>query len=596
MGSRLILYISFVKVESFRLYDATTPQKSNTMSSLPNTLLRLFAFLLFSLTSFAQNYEWAKTMGGNKYDYGKTIINDQNGNSYIVGSYEDTVDLDPNAGTLLFNTSSVYGNMFVQKLDPNGNLLWVRSFGDTTGSGYVGGGGIAIDQASNIYISGGLNGTVDFDPGSGNHLYSSDNSQDAMVLKLDENGETKWVRLFSGPFSSVAEAISYDNNGNIYTTGKFEDSIDFDPSSNDYFAYAISRDVFIHKLDTAGNFIWARTLESPNGGNYGHAISNDSQGNVIITGEFPGTIDFDPSAGVFNITATGSDDTFIHKMDQNGNFLWVKTFQANSNSGVIGQSLSVDNADNIFVSGLYVGSVDFDPGINTNSFTSMGNEDMFISKLDPSGNYLWLKSIGGSGTDMIGSSKIDNLGAIYVSGIFQNTVDFDPGPNTNSITSGQTDLFILKLNTSGLYEWVYNSTTTLFTSPRALSLDNGGYIYASGGFEGSVNLNPNGSAANFTSNGESDILILKLSQPTSNLTPIDDINCITAAPNPFKDRIKIEASNGEIGNLELFSIQGKKAASFSFSNASAEIDLSSLANGVYYIQCEGMKPQKIVKE
>jgi hypothetical protein len=112
-------------------------------------------------------------------------------------------------------------------------------------------------------------------------------------------------------------------------------------------------------------------------------------------------------------------------------------------------SIAVDSSGNVYTTGYFAGTVDFDPGAGTTNLTSVGSEDGFVSKLDSSGNFVWAKSFGGSSSDSVTSIAVDSSRNVYTTGNFRDTVDFDPGAGTTNLTSGGgTDVFILRLSSA----------------------------------------------------------------------------------------------------------------------------------------------------
>jgi len=159
----------------------------------------------------------------------------------------------------------------------------------------------------------------------------------------------------------------------------------------------------------------------------------DQMGNVYTTGFFKGTVDFDPSTEISNLNSNGNDDVFVQKMDADGNFLWAKSFGGISRD--IARCIIVDKTGNVYTTGYYSGTVDFNPSEEFGLLTSEGENDIFIQKLDSSGNFIWVKSIGGPTSDEGSSIALDASGNIYSTGYFTGTVDFDIGTGTNSLTS-----------------------------------------------------------------------------------------------------------------------------------------------------------------
>jgi hypothetical protein len=275
-----------------------------------------------------------------------------------------------------------------------------------------------------------------------------------------------WAKQLGGTSVDYGLSNAVDASGNVYTTGNFNGTADFDPGAGTYNltpASAVNDDIFISKLDASGNFVWAKRLGGTSIDNVA-SISVDASGYVYTTGNFKGTVDFDPGAGTYNLSSAsaGNDDIFISKLDTSGNFVWAK--QLGGTSSDVGQSITVDPAGSgdVYTTGSFYGTADFDPGAGTYNLTSTGGSDIFISKLDATGNFVWAKQMGGNGTATGTSIAIDPAGSgdIYTTGVFDGTADFDPGAGTYSLTyAGGFDIFISKLDASGNFVWVTDGET-----------------------------------------------------------------------------------------------------------------------------------------
>lgn len=181
-------------------------------------------------------------------------------------------------------------------------------------------------------------------------------------------------------------------------------------------------------------------------------LRNDSDGNLYIIGNFMGTVDFDPGIGIVNRTSLGGNDVYILKLNNAGNFLWVKTFGGVSNDN-FGKA-QVDKFDNIIVAGHFVNSIDFDPSANVDIKTSNGQSDVYILKLNSLGNYLWTKTFGAAGHDLARGLSVNSTNDITIAGQFLNTVDFDPGVGVANKSALMVDIYILQLNENGNFNWV----------------------------------------------------------------------------------------------------------------------------------------------
>jgi hypothetical protein len=160
-----------------------------------------------------------------------------------------------------------------------------------------------------------------------------------------------------------------------------------------------------------GDFVWAKAMGGT-GPDWGDGMAVDSAGNVYTTGFFEGTVDFDPGAGVFNLTSAGGYDIFVSKLDSTGNFVWAKCM--GGTNGDYGTGIAVDSAGNVYTTGDFTGTADFDPGAVVFNLTSAGGYDIFVSKLDSTGNALWAKRMGGTGDDYGTGIAVDSAGNVHM--------------------------------------------------------------------------------------------------------------------------------------------------------------------------------------
>jgi hypothetical protein len=480
------------------------------------TITKFLTLALVSLSQVinAQTYEWVKTFGGTNADYGQSIAIDGSGNIYTTGMFRGTVDFDPGAAT--FNLTSIgTDDIFVSKFDASGNFLWAKKIDDSNGYSVVR--SIAVDDNGNVYTTGRFQGTVDFDPGAGTFNITSTivNNQpviNVFISKLDASGNFVWAKQLGGTGDDEVYSITVDGSANVYTTGAFEETADFDPGAGTFNlnAFGGSYDIFISKLDVSGNFVFAVSLEG-NGLDFGRSLAVDDSGNVYYTGEFQGTVDFNPGGGTFNFTSAGGKDAFISKLDAFGSFVWAK--QIGGTTLDEGRSIAVDNSGNVYTSGIFSGIVDFDPGIGTVNLLSAGLTDVFISKLDGSGNFVWTKQFDVDIFD--GKSLVlDGAGNVYSTGSFTGTVDFNPGAGTfNLFSVGQEDAFISKLDASGNFIWALKlSGTGGDERGHSIFVDASSNVYTTGSFIGTADFDPGPLTSLQSSAGSTDVFVHKMSQ------------------------------------------------------------------------------------
>jgi hypothetical protein len=549
----------------------------------------LAACFLTATALNAQNYEWANSFRG-----GPTASSlDASGNIYTIGVFSGTVDFDPGAGSADL-TAAGGSDVFVQKMDANGNFLWAKAFG---GASDDFGASVAVDASGNVYSTGFFLGTADFDPGTGTADLTSAGIDDVFVQKMDASGAFVWAKAFGGADLDRGSSIAVDASGNVYTTGTFQGTADFDPGSAIVaFTSAGFGDIFVQKLDASGNLLWAKAFggAASDGGN---AIWADASGDVYTTGVFQGTADFDPGSGTANLTFEGFFDAFVQKMDASGNFLWAKAF--GGPGGDEGLSIKTDAAGNVYTLGNFGDTADFDPGVGTTNLASEGIFDYYVQKLDASGNFLWATSCGGSDFDYGLSIALDASGNVYATGLFQGTVDFDPGAGVASLTAaGQADVFIQKLDAAGNLQWVSAIGGPDTDEGESIAVDASGNVYAIGRFSGTVDFDPNAGTAELTSAvGSTDVFVLKLSQDgISGMDEVVEGFHLTASPNPSQGLVQLSFDR-VLRDVEITitDVQGKVVFSKqpnAVSNEQIRIDGPS---GIYFLRAKSATHQRMVK-
>lgn len=377
-------------------------------------------------------------------------------------------------------------------------LGWVKNMG---GLNQETGGGIAVDNTGNVYTTGFFRGTTDFDPGPGTYnLTAEGTGLGAFISKLDVNGNFVWAIEVDGTDWERGFGIAVDNAGNVYSTGYFEGTVDFNPGSGTFNLSSANSGAYMLKLDTDGSFIWAKST-SGSEYEYGRAIAVDNTQNVYIMGEFSGTVDFDPGVGVTTLTDSNPNgDVFILKLDAAGDFEWARSFVGTSDD--VARSIKVDADGNVYSTGGFYGTVDFDPGAGVFNLTSTGTDDAFISKLDLNGNFVWAKNIGSTGIDRAQGLAVDGSSNVYVTGHFSGTVDFDPGAGTFSLTSQQHDAFTLKLDTDGDFVWAKSISGPSFDENYTIDVDDAGSVYVGGSSSGTVDFDPGTGVFNLEAIGD----------------------------------------------------------------------------------------------
>ena len=285
------------------------------------------------------------------------------------------------------------------------------------------------------------------------------------ILTKAQSQTFEWVKSFANPINSSTKGeIKIDDNGNIYIVSSFYGIIDINPgpgvnmvSSLDTMGIA-RRSTFIVKLDSLGNYIWGVAF----GGESAYALEAefmelDNNGNLVIAGNFHGTIDFDPGMGVFPIigpvSGSGYSIGFILKLDTNGNFLWASSFDQSEN--VYFQAMTIDSLNNVIVLGTFRDTVDFDPGPSVYNLAAPGFYPKdFMRKLNSNGQFVWVKTFSSTG-GRFNPLNISTVGDYYVVGTFADSafVNTTSGIDTLVNLDGWSNSFITKMDTSGQFIW-----------------------------------------------------------------------------------------------------------------------------------------------
>lgn len=459
------------------------------------------------------NYIWATAMGGSSTDQGLSLTVDAAGKVYLSGFFKGTADFDPGSSSSA-NLSTLVSleNGFISTYAAStGNYISAKQLGGISG---VGGNVFLkshkIDASGNVFITGEFSSQVDFDPGPGTVTLTSSGNADMFIAKYDASGNYLWAKgIGSSSSNDNGSSLTVDGSGNLYVTGYFQGTVDFDPGAGTAELTNIGwDDIFLAKYDASGNYVWAKVIGGTNT-DLAVSVSLDGSGNILLTGTFTGTVDFDPGSATTNLTSGGQSDIFLAKYDASGNFVWAKRLGGTSTDNV--SYLTTDGSGNIYITGNYNGTADFDPGAGSANLTTFnGNTDLYLAKYNGSGEYVWAKSIGNSGSDCGVSISLDGSGNIHLTGYFQGTVDFDPGSGTSNLTNvGGFDIFLAKYDNTGNHLWSKQLSGISLEESTSIALDGNGNVYLTGYFSGTVDFDPGSGTTNLTSNGGNDIFFAK---------------------------------------------------------------------------------------
>jgi uncharacterized delta-60 repeat protein len=517
-----------------------------------------FIIILFNsaLTLSQVTTVWEKRFNGpgNGYDEATSIAIDNSGNIYIAGA----------------STGNGTGKDFaLVKYNSSGDLLWsaiYNGIGNGNDDAYL----VKTDLNGNVYISGASTG--------------SSTGLDYAVVKFNSSGTQQWVYRYNGPGNATDEVYSLqaDQNGNVYLTGYSNGG-------------ATGDDICTIKLNSDGMMQWVKRYNgTANNDDYGNSIQIDNSGNCYVTGAS---------------TQTGNDlDYITFKIDAAGNQVWSKTYNGPVNRADFPSSNAIDAAGNIYVTGYSYGSTN-DPDYYTIKYNNSGVQqwakryegpdgwdEAWNIILDPSGNVYVTGNSAGVGTgDDYCTIKYNNTGteqwvARYTgtgaSNDYCNWVAPDANGNvyvTGIVGDGAgnpQNIVTIGYNSAGVQQWVqtYNGSGNEFDSGNALTVDNQGNVYVTGGSDNPSN---------------TDFITIRYSstigiQQLNNEIPVK-FELMQNYPNPFNPSTKIRFAlpvRSQV-NLSVFDITGKKVSELVNGNLNAGIfetsfDASQLSSGTYF--------------
>ncbi len=278
-----------------------------------------------------------------------------------------------------------------------------------------------------------------------------------------------WMQRAGGSTIDEAYSISLDGSDSTYTTGYFSGTATFGKTT--LTSSGVS-DVFVTKTDKNGNFKWA-VKGGGSGSCRGLAIKVDAAGNSYVTGYYYGSATF----GSKTITSAGAQDVFIAKYDNQGTLLWVVS--AGGAMADIGNAITIDNSGNVLVTGEFAGTATF----GTYTLTSVKNNvNVFTTKLDGSGNFLWAKMGSGPHTNRGLGVGCDPSGNVYVTGQFTDTITFD-NVHKGSLYNA---VFLIKYNSSGNEQWFTMAGGGTANIANGIAVDKNSNIYLTGDFSGTL--------------------------------------------------------------------------------------------------------------
>ena len=573
---------------------------------------------------------WAVSIGGASDDEGLALDVDASGNVYVTGSFQGTADFDFGAGT---NSLSSNGgkDAFLVKYDTDGVHQWAFNIGESSDDiGYD----VAVDGSNDIYITGSFQGSdVNFNPG-GSELNTSVGVQDIFLAKYASDMSFVWASAYGNTSLDEGVCLTTDKLNNVYMSGRFANAagtgIDFGGGALTPTFGTIA--TFVAKYSSANvyqdAFIITGTVAGvpPNTNTVIPAAMaiDDNNNELYITGTFFATdADFDPSGSSANLSSVANYDIFVAKYTTAFVYDWAFNIGSSVTNGGVDIALDANNPPNVFVTGWFQGTTDFDPDAGTNSLSAVGSQDIFVAKYDDTGAHQEAFSVGSTADDSGFGITIGSAGDIFCTGYFNGTnIDFDPATNaTATTTNGSDDIYLVRYYTAeqALPVELIDFRGELTTSGTSLSWEtaseknnshfdvewstNGETFKKIGLIEGAGTTIENQSYSFLHENSVQGENYYRLKQVDYDgqyeYTPVImiDIQGVLSNnpkiyPNPATDYLFVDVN--EKTNCQIIDVTGKIIKEYQLTKGTS-IDISELSSGTYLIKI-GEKTQKFIVE
>lgn len=372
---------------------------------------------------------------------------------------------------------------------------WAQGFGSSDNEFFR---AIKVDHQGHVICGGTFQNTIDFDPGIGVANLTA-TSSDGVVAKYDHDGNYLWAFKLGGWAMDMVSFVDVDAQDNIYVSGMFRGTADFNPGSGTFNLTSPNdqSNSFLMKVDANGVFQWAKMYFAVNGvTNRGLAVDQNT-GDVYFTGYYYATVDMNPNDGTAGAFNAGSEDFFISKLDNNGNFIRGVRFGDVSTQNISAMVIRPENG-NLIIGGHFFGSFDSDPSpdsTRTITTTQAGTADSYVIQLDSSFQWVMTKQITGQFNQILYGLDYypGNGGHIGLTGNYSDVADLDPSDNSYplSLLDNNGSIFIAQWTADGEFEWAKALGSTSGNDyGNEIEFDEFGNMIATGSVEGVIDINP----------------------------------------------------------------------------------------------------------
>jgi hypothetical protein len=508
----------------------------------------------------ANPYSWVRTGADSGAVSGKMIVLDGNRNIYTCGKL---------SGTAMFDTVKFFGTgSFFVSYTNDGACRWAVSLPGIDCRN------VSVDYKGFSYITGSFTGTTHI----GKTAFTSQGGADLFLAKFDTLGRLVWARAAGGPGNDISNAVGNDFAGNTYITGSFENYVNFD-TSNSLVSGGLA-DIFLAKYDSNG-VVRMVAKAGGLGEDAGTALTLDRFGYIYVSGYFSETASFRSQKFVSN----GGKDAFLAKYHPGGLIEFVHAYGSTGDD--LASSVSLDGSGDIFLTGTFNGSINFDGNL-----VSSQQKDAFLVMLNNStGLANWAIGLGGPGDDAGMGVSADGASNAVVTGAFSGSARFG---NKLLQSAGGTDIYIAKFDALGKLLWAESAGGTGDDSGISVCLEHDDIPYITGNFQ---HKSAFGDAV-ITSVGNSAYFFAKMAQDPTGIHEPELINPnVLIYPNPAAGNFHITGF-GKIKSIIVENLEGSEVKHFS-GDSDHDFNVSDLPGGIYLVRVlteKSMLSRKLVIE
>jgi hypothetical protein len=448
-------------------------------------------------------------------DFATGVVTDPAGNAFVAGYFAGSVDFD-GSGSATVRTASGPYDISIASYASDGSFRWVFTIGGT---------GADIPYSIKLAPDGSLylTGVITTGAICNGHVLASNGDRDILLLHVSAAGICLWGEAIGSTGDDEGHDLALDSNGDLLVTGLFSGTVDFDPGPG--LTPLTSRgaaDGFVARYAADGTYRNVAQFGGA-GDDAGNAIAVRGDGDVIVAGGFNGTVTLGTLAPQQLISAGGLD-FFVARLASTLSLEWAERGGGGGNDLInSGGVIAADNGTT-YVTGTFSDVAAIGPVGSVQVLLSHGDADVFVASFDGNGNLTGPpRSFGGAGTDGVAGFTRDAVGNLYLTGSFQQSVDFDPGAGTHVVnalgSTGAADGYLLSLTAAGDLRWINPTSASVsgdtyygITSGVALASD--GTLWSVGRFFGLVDFDPGSSSVSRQSVGDADQFIARYDQAT----------------------------------------------------------------------------------